>query len=73
MDSEGRVFINEINTVPGSMAFYLWEPEGLGFSALLEKMIKLAEEAAADRRRNTYAFASGILSQYASGVKNAGK
>ncbi|MCL2433578.1 MAG: D-alanine--D-alanine ligase [Clostridia bacterium] len=73
MDADGKVLINEINTVPGSMAFYLWEPQGLSFSALLDEMIKLAEEAAADRRRNTYAFQSGILTQYAAGTKNSGK
>jgi len=37
----------------------------------LEETIKLAEEAAADRRRNTYAFQSGILTQYAAGAKTA--
>ncbi|ODU56680.1 MAG: D-alanine--D-alanine ligase [Clostridium sp. SCN 57-10] len=38
----GEFCVNEINTIPGSLAFYLWEASGLSFSALLDEMIALA-------------------------------
>lgn len=67
--SSGLLYINEINTIPGSFAFYLWENE-LPYPALLEELIRLAEEAAADRARNQYAFGSAILSA-AAGAKRS--
>ena len=44
----GAVFFNEINTIPGSFSFYLWEPSGVPFGELLDRMITLA----LDRHRN---------------------
>ena len=37
-----EVFINEPNTIPGSLAFYLWEPVGKGYKELLNDMINIA-------------------------------
>ena len=43
LDNEtGELFANEINTIPGSLAFYLWEKSGLTFSRLMDEMIRLA-------------------------------
>ena len=44
-----EVFVNEINTLPGSLAFYLWEASGLRFDRLLETMLAAAV-ARADAR-----------------------
>lgn len=44
----GQVFFNEINTIPGSFSFYLWEPSGLPFAALLDRLL---EQALARHRR----------------------
>ena len=41
----GEIFINEANTVPGSLAFYLWEATGLKYSDMLDKMIDTAYKA----------------------------
>lgn len=35
----GKLFINEINTIPGSLAYYLFEPLGLSYTALLDMLI----------------------------------
>ena len=45
----GEVFVNEINTIPGSMAFYLWSPTGLQFNELLTRLIKLALKRSRER------------------------
>ncbi|MFN3597065.1 MAG: D-alanine--D-alanine ligase family protein [Rubricoccaceae bacterium] len=42
LDAEGRPYFNEINTIPGSFSFYLWDPAGLPFDALLGEMIEQA-------------------------------
>ncbi len=40
--SSGEVWLNEINTIPGSLSFYLWEASGLAYPQLLDEMIRLA-------------------------------
>jgi len=61
------IYVNEINTIPGSMAFYLWEPQGIGFGQLLDRLIAIAEADTNDKKRSQYAFSSGILGQFTSG------
>jgi D-alanine-D-alanine ligase len=34
--------VNELNTLPGSLSFYLWEASGIGFDALLTRLIEMA-------------------------------
>lgn len=46
----GDVFFNEINTIPGSFSFYLWQHSGLSFAQVLERLIELG--LADQRRRN---------------------
>lgn len=36
------VYVNEINTIPGSLSFYLWEASGCSFREMLNKLISLA-------------------------------
>ncbi len=38
----GKIYVNEINTIPGSLSFYLWKPSGKDYPQLLEEMIQLA-------------------------------
>ena len=40
----GDLYVNEVNTIPGSLAFYLWEASGVGFPALLEELVTEAVE-----------------------------
>lgn len=37
-----QVYLNELNTIPGSLAFYLWEQKGLTYSKLLDQLITVA-------------------------------
>lgn len=55
------LYLNEINTIPGSMAFYLWEPAGVPYPKLIDEMVECAQAAYADKRRNDHAFHSDIL------------
>ena len=65
------LYITEINTIPGSLAFYLWEYDGISYSDLIDRMIACAEKAHADRNSANYAYTSDILSGAFSGCKGA--
>ena len=64
-----KYYINEPNTIPGSLAFYLWEPIGKKYPELLDELITLAIKDYKKRARKIYSFESNILSNY--GVKGS--
>jgi D-alanine-D-alanine ligase len=57
----GEIWINEVNTIPGSLAFYLWAPLGLGYPELLDRLIGLALKRQRQAEDITYAFDTNIL------------
>ena len=65
------IYITEINTIPGSLAFYLWEHDGIPYSSLIDRMIDIAERAHNDRNSANYAFTSNILESAGAGLKGA--
>ena len=64
-----EVFITEINTIPGSLAFYLWENAGVSYEKLIDRMVGLAEKAFEEKNRSNYAFTSDILKGASFGTK----
>jgi len=71
LDENDMLFVNEPNTIPGSLAFYLWKECGVSFGKLVEIMVEDALRAHADKNRNVYAFDSTILQKVAAGTKGA--
>lgn len=69
----GGLWVNEINTIPGSLAFYLWEAAGLSFTALLDEMLSLAFKRAREREALTFTYESNILSGVSLGGPKGGK
>ncbi len=67
----GKLYITEINTIPGSLAFYLWENAGMPYSRLIDRLISCAEQAHADKNRANYAYTSDILKGVTFGAKGA--
>lgn len=65
----GKIFITEINTIPGSLAFYLWENAGISYSGLIDRMIGIAVKAHEDKNRANYAYTSEILNGITLGTK----
>ncbi len=57
----GEVYLNEINTMPGSLAFYLWREDGYSRTQLVEHLVELARRANADKRRNTYDYQTDLV------------
>lgn len=41
--ANNKIYFNEVNTIPGSMSFYLYEPKGIDYITLIEKLIKNAK------------------------------
>ena len=71
-EDTGKLYLNEINTIPGSLAFYLWEPLGVSFPELLDRMISLGLDRAKREKAMTFSFQTNILSTAKmSGLKGA--
>ncbi len=64
VDKNNKVYVNEINTVPGSLAFYLWKDKNVEFFELIDKLITLAKEKHAQNIMHKYNFTSSVLSDF---------
>ena len=71
LDENDVLYVNEPNTIPGSLAFYLWQECGVSFAQLVEKMVEDALRAHADKNTNVFAFDSTILQKVAAGAKGS--
>jgi D-alanine-D-alanine ligase len=63
-EKERKIIILEVNTIPGSLSFYLWEPKGIKFKELLTRLIDLALERFAEAQENTTSFPTNILQNF---------
>jgi D-alanine-D-alanine ligase len=63
-DGAPEVVLNEPNTVPGSFAFYLFDPAGLPFDDLADTLIEIAFAEAAERRATTRTFDSVLIAEH---------
>jgi D-alanine-D-alanine ligase len=64
VSEDERVFVNEINTIPGSFAFYLWEPTGFLFSDLLTELIAIAKRTASDKANNVTTYDTELIEKF---------
>lgn len=63
VDSKTRdIYVNEINTIPGSLSFYLWEATGLTFEKLMEKLVALAIKRKREQTHKTVSYDQNIFS-----------
>ena len=60
-EEEDKLYFNEINPIPGSLSFYLWEPVGVPYRELLDRMIQLALKRARVEESLTFTFDTNIL------------
>lgn len=68
----GDIWLNEINTMPGSLAFYLWQEEGMGMAELVHQLVKVAREAHAEKRRTSFDYQTDLIALAAMrGLKGA--
>ena len=62
-EADGKLYFNEINTIPGSLAFYLWEPLGIPYEELLDRLIRLALKRVREEEALTFSFDTNLLDQ----------
>lgn len=56
-----ELYLNEINTIPGSLAFYLWKDKGLSYSDFIDKLIKIAFDNYRIKNAKIYSYDTNIL------------
>ena len=56
-----KIYVNEINTIPGSLSYYLWQPKGIEFDELLDRAIRYAIKRKEKRDKITYSTNVNIL------------
>lgn len=70
-EKTNKVYVNEINSIPGSLAFYLWDAKDINFTQVLDDMINIGIKDYKKRVGKTHSFESNILQGFAAnnGVK----
>lgn len=58
----GNVYVNEINTIPGSLSFYLWEASGISFEKLMDTLVELALKRKREQAMKIVSYDQNIFS-----------
>lgn len=70
--SKKQLYVNEINTIPGSLAFYLWEDK-YPYSLLLEKLVKIGIDKKRRRENKVFSFDTNVLANFGKDSFNGNK
>jgi len=69
-DNTGEIFFNEINTIPGSFSFYLWEEDHLMMKDLMLELIDIALKKHGKKSGRIRSYETNLLSEKATrGIK----
>lgn len=60
-EETGKIYVNEINTIPGALSYYLWEATGKTVTEEMEDLINIAIKREADREKLTFSYDQNIL------------
>ena len=71
-EKDNRIDVNEINTIPGSLSFYLWEATGISFGQLTERLLEIAFSRKRDSSFKTTSYKENIFN-YSMGRGAKGK
>ena len=63
-ENDNKVYVNEINSIPGSLAFYLWREKGIGFDKECDELIRLAIKRQREKEKKIFTFDTNILKNY---------
>ena len=66
-EADGSVYLNEINSIPGSLAFYLWKEVGVDFKTECNLLIDNALKMYREEKKKIRSFDTNILSNYKEG------
>lgn len=65
-EKTNKVYINEINSIPGSLSFYLWDAKDVNFTNVLDEMINIGIKDYKKRVSKTHSFDTNILQGFSS-------
>lgn len=70
-----KYYVNEPNTCPGSLSFYLWKEDGLEYKDMLDEIITIAIKDYKNKSKKTKSFDSNILNGFSGskGIKGLKK
>ena len=67
-----KVYVNEINTIPGALSFYLWEATGKSFENELDEIINIALKRYREKEKLTFSYDQNILSMQGTKIGTKG-
>ena len=68
-NATNTLYANEVNTIPGSFAFYLYEPMGIKYSQLIDTLVENALKRSKQKAASQFSFDSEILKKVGKGSK----
>lgn len=69
LENDEKVYVNEINTLPGSTSYYLWDAVGIKFPELIDRLIEIAIKQSEDKESNMVTFDSDLYLKTSYGTK----
>lgn len=66
-----KVYVNEINTIPGSLAFYLWKETGLSFDKLIDQLVEIGYRRSRNKSNLMFSIETNILASSGLGIKGS--
>ena len=68
-EETNKIYVNEVNTIPGCLSFHLWRETGTMYTDLLDKEIELALKRNREEQNMTFSFDTNVLEGYANGLQ----
>ncbi|QGY46845.1 D-alanine--D-alanine ligase [Maribellus comscasis] len=66
---DNTVYVNEINSIPGSLSFYLWEASDMDFAMLTSELIELALKQNREKENYMVSYNQNIFSLNTNSLK----
>lgn len=67
-----KLYLNELNIIPGSLAFYLWKSKGMEYKDLLDKIISVGIKKFQNKEKKLSSFETNVLENF-NGTKGVKK
>lgn len=61
---DNKIYVNEVNTIPGSLSFHLWRETGMSYAEELSEIISLGLKRAREEKNLTFSFETNILANF---------
>lgn len=68
-----KVYVNEINTIPGALSYYLWEASGKSFTEEIDELVDLALKRQREKEKMTFSYDQNILALNGKKLGSKGK